>query len=43
MRKLIQLKGIKRKEFEGAEFFTDFTDPEEAEVVSERERERKVR
>ena len=28
-------KGIKRKEFEGKDFFTDFTNPEETEVVSE--------
>ena len=37
MRKLIPPKGIKRKEFEETEFFTDFTDPGEAEVVSEGE------
>ena len=37
VKKLIPLKGIKRKEFEGTKFFTDFTSPEEAEVVSEEE------
>ena len=37
VRKLISPKGIKRKEFEETEFFTDFTDPGEAEVVSEGE------
>ena len=36
-RKLILPKGIKRKEFEGREFFTDFTDPEQADVISEGE------
>ena len=35
VRKLIPPKEIKRKEFEGPQFFTDFTDPEEADVVSE--------
>ena len=35
VRKLIPPKGIKRKEFEGTELFTDFTDPEEVDVVSE--------
>ena len=37
MRKLIPPKGIKEKEFEVTEFFTDFTNPGEAKVVSEGE------
>ena len=35
VRKLIPPKRIKRKEFEGTEFFTDFTYPEVTEVISE--------
>lgn len=35
--KLIPLKGIKRKEFEGTEFFFDFNEPEKAGVISEGE------
>ena len=34
VRKLIPPKGIKRKEFTRTEVFTDFTDPEEVDVVS---------
>ena len=37
VRKLIPSKGTKRKEFEGTEFFTDFIDPEEADIISEGE------
>ena len=32
VKQLIAPKRIKRKEFEGTEFFIDFTDPEEADV-----------
>ena len=35
MRKLIPPKGTKRKELEGKEFFTDFTEPGVVDVVSE--------
>ena len=37
VRKLTPPKQIKRKEFEGTEFFADFTDSEEAEIISEGE------